>query len=95
MLAGASDTGKDAKVSFVLHGPVLTNLLRENYLANKQLVDLAAALSALDVIEVKACRTWMGSHGLTEQQLQPFIETVTYGPAEVRSLLQEKNYVRF
>lgn len=95
MLAGASDAGKDPKVSFVLHGPVLTHLLRENYLENKKLVDLAASLSAMDVIEVKACRTWMGSHGLTEQQLQPFIETVAYGVAEVRTLLVEKNYVNF
>lgn len=95
MLGGAGDAGNDPKVSFVLHGPVLKNLLRENYLENKQLVDLAASLSALDVIEIKACRAWMGSHGLAEQELQPFIETVAYGVAEVRTLVEEKKYVRF
>lgn len=45
----------EAKVTLVLHGPVLKSLLRENYLQNKNLVDQAASLSALGVIDVKAC----------------------------------------
>jgi intracellular sulfur oxidation DsrE/DsrF family protein len=96
LLAGVEvPRGGEAKVTFVLHGPVLKSLLRSNYLENKRLVDLAASLSAMDVIDVKACRAWMKGHGLEEQELQPFVEAVSYGPAVVKSLLAEKNYLYF
>jgi intracellular sulfur oxidation DsrE/DsrF family protein len=95
LLEGAVSPGEVAEVTFVLHGPVVKNLLRQNYLANKKTVDLAASLSALGVIEVKACRTWMGGHGVNEEDLQPFVETVAYGPAEVQRLAKEKNYIYF
>ena len=84
-----------AKVTFVLHGPVVNNLLRRNYLDNKRTVDLAASLSAMDVIDVKACRTWMGGNGVSDGELQPFIETVAYGPDEVQGLMKEKAYIYF
>jgi len=84
-----------AKVTFVLHGPVVNNLLRRNYMDNKRTVDLAASLSAMDVIDVKACRTWMGGNGVSDDELQPFIETVAYGPAEVQGLVKEKAYIYF
>jgi hypothetical protein len=95
LLEGAVSQGDTAEVTFVLHGPVVRNLLRQNYLANKKTVDLAASLSAMGVIEVKACRTWMGGHGVNEEDLQPFVETVAYGPGEVLRLAQEKNYIYF
>ena len=95
LLAGVTLPRDRATVTFVLHGPVLRNLLRDDYLDNKRLVDLAARLSALQVIEVKACRAWMGSHGIEEAELLPFIETVALGPALVRELVRERDYVRF
>ncbi len=95
LLEGAVSGGDEAEVTFVLHGPVVRNLLRQNYLANKKTVDLAASLSAMGVIEVKACRTWMGGHGVNEEDLQPFVETVAYGPGEVLRLAKEKNYIYF
>jgi hypothetical protein len=95
LLEGAVAQGDTAEVTFVLHGPVVRNLLRQNYLANKKTVDLAASLSAMGVIEVKACRTWMGGHGVNEADLQPFVETVAYGPGEVLRLAKEKNYIYF
>ena len=60
-LAGETSTGDEPAVVFVLHGPVLRSLLRENYLGNRSTVDLAARLSAFGVIDLKACRTWMRS----------------------------------
>jgi len=95
LLAGVEIRRGEAKVTFVLHGPVLESLLRKNYLDNKRLVDLAASLSAMDVIDVKACSTWLRGHGLESTELQPFIQTVPYGPAEVKRLLAEKNYLYF
>jgi intracellular sulfur oxidation DsrE/DsrF family protein len=94
ILAGVSIPRGGARVTFVLHGPVLENLLRKNYLLNKSMVDKAASLSALEVIDIKACNTWMMSHEVDEADLQPFIETVDYGPAVVKRLLQ-KNYLYF
>lgn len=84
-----------AKVTLVLHGPVLKSLLRENYLQNKAMVDLAARLSALEVIDVKACRTWMTGNDISSDKLQPFIEVVAYGPAEVGRLVNDRGYLYF
>jgi intracellular sulfur oxidation DsrE/DsrF family protein len=95
MLKGAVPQGGVPEVTFVLHGPVLNSLLRENYLQNRDVVDLAARLSAMDVIDLKACRTWMTSKRMNERDLQPFVETVAYGPGEVQRLVREKNYIYF
>lgn len=95
LVEGAALSSDEAKVSFVLHGPVLRNLARADYLSNKKLVDLAASLSAMDVIEVKACRAWMRLNGMDEEQLLPFVETVPYGPGAVKAMLQSEKYTRF
>jgi len=95
LLLGEVSQGEVVGVTFVLHGQVVRNLLRQNYLANKKTVDLAARLSAMGVIEVKACRTWMGGHGVNEGDLQPFVGAVAYGPGEVLRLAKEKNYIYF
>lgn len=91
----AVDAQREALVTLILHGPVLKNLLRENYLQNKTLVDQAASLSALEVIDVKACQSWMKHNGVGPEQLHPFIEVVAYGPAEVERLVREKGYLHF
>jgi intracellular sulfur oxidation DsrE/DsrF family protein len=70
-------------------------LLRQSYLENKQLVDLAASLSALGVVEIKACETWMGGNSVDPSTLQPFVQTVSYGPGEVRRLVNDEGYIRF
>lgn len=85
----------DGSVTLVLHGPVLRSLLRENYLNNKKMVDRAASLSAMGVIGVKACNTWMASNGINSEDLQAFIDSVPYGPAEVERLLKDKHYLYF
>jgi intracellular sulfur oxidation DsrE/DsrF family protein len=85
----------EPRVAFVLHGPEVYILLRQNYLANKAVVDRAASLSALGVVEIKACETWMGSKGIDPDELQPFVATVPYGPAEEQRLVERENYIRF
>ena len=94
-LAGETSTGDEPAVVFVLHGPVLSSLLRENYLGNRPTVDLAARLSAFGVIDLKACRAWMRRASVSEADLQPFVGTVSYGPGEVQRLVRESNYVYF
>ena len=95
MLSGEVQQQGEAAVVFVLHGPVLRSLLKQNYPENRQTVDLAARLSALEVIDLKACRTWMGGNSVSESDLQPFVESVSYGPAEVEGLLKQGNYSYF
>lgn len=95
LVEGVAPQDGGATVTFVLHGPVIRDLLRRNYLDNKDMVDLAASLSALRVVSIKACRAWMGSNKVDEAELQPFIETVSYGPAEVRRLVNEEKYIDF
>lgn len=94
LLAGVTVSRGEPKVTFVLHGPVLRNLLRDNYLDNKRMVDLAASLTAMEIIDLKACNTWMLSQEISAEELQPFVETVDYGPAEIKRLL-EINYLNF
>lgn len=95
LVDGAVPQDGAASVTLVLHGPVIGNLLRQNYRDNRQLVDLAASLSALQVVKVQACETWMGKHGVAPQDLQPFIETVTFAPGELRRLREQENYLDF
>ncbi len=89
------DAGSGALVTLVLHGPVLKSLLRENYRDNRALVDRAASLSALGVIDVKACKSWMTYNEINPEQLHPFIEVVAYGPAEVERLVKDRGYLYF
>ena len=83
------------RVAFVLHGPEVRVLLRQSYLDNKPLVDLAASLSALGVVEIKACETWMGGNRVDPSALQPFVQTVPYGPGEIRRLVNDERYIKF
>ena len=92
---GAIPLDGDPRVAFVLHGPEVYVLLRQNYFDNKEVVDRAASLSALGVVEIMACETWMGIKGIDPDELQPFVATVPYGPAEERRLVKEENYLRF
>lgn len=95
LLDGADVQDGSPRVIFLLHGPVLRDLLRQNYVQNREVVDLAASLSALQVVEIKACETWMHGNGVEVGDLQPFIETVPYAADEVSRLLAEKSYIRF
>ncbi len=95
LVEGIAPQDDETSVTFVLHGPVIRALLRENYQDNKEMVDLAASLSALRVVSIKACRTWMGGHNVAEMDLQPFVQTVAYGPGEVRRLARDEAYLDF
>lgn len=85
----------DPPIAFVLHGPEVSIFLRENYEQYREIVDLAAQLSAFNVVDMKVCRTRLGSLGETEQQLVPFVGTVPLGAAEVKRLLDDEGYVYF
>ena len=65
LLAGTVVQDDVAEVTFVLHGPVLRNLLRQNYLDNKRTVDLAASLSAMGSGRSTPASVNSGNHNTT------------------------------
>ena len=81
-------------IALVLHGPEVDMFTIKNYPQYQDIVDKAARLDALGQIEVKMCRTKMGELRLTEQDIPAFIETVPFGPDEVKRL-EEKGYQRY
>lgn len=86
---------EDGAVVLVLHGPVLRTLLKPNYANSPGVVNQAASLAALGVLDIKACRSWMRANGVNEAQLQPFVEVVSLGSAEVTRLVREQGYLYF
>lgn len=87
--------GKSAPVVFLLHGDEARILFKNQYSANKQVVDLAAKLTAFDVVDIRVCDAWLKRNNLDKTELQPFIESVKYAPAEKKRLLKEEQYSYF
>lgn len=81
--------------SFVLHGPEVAVFFRENYSSNKNLIDLAARLSAFGVVDIQICETRTGVLGRDRSALLPFVGTVPFGPAEEQRLIDKEKYVYF
>ncbi|MCS3902311.1 intracellular sulfur oxidation DsrE/DsrF family protein [Methylohalomonas lacus] len=59
---------------------------KDNYEQNKELVDLAARLDALEVIDLKICQRAMQEHGYQEDDIPTFIDRVPYAAAEMQRL---------
>jgi len=85
----------DQPVALILHGPEAKVFLRGNYSENREIVDLAARLSAFGVVDIKVCEMWMGGESLDGKQLPPFVGAVPFGPAEEKRLVQKEGYVYF
>lgn len=81
--------------SFVLHGPEVAVFFRENYTSNKNLIDLAARLSAFGVVDIQICETRTGVLGRDRSALLPFVGTVPFGPAEEQRLINKEKYLYF
>lgn len=81
--------------SFVLHGPEVAVFFRENYSSNKNLIDLAARLSAFGVVDIQICETRTGVLGRDRSALLPFVGTVPFGPVEQQRLVEKEKYVYF
>lgn len=73
-------------IALILHGPDIDWFARNNYEQNKELVDLAARLDALEVIDLKVCQKAMQHYGYLEEDIPTFIDRVPYAPDEMRRL---------
>lgn len=90
--AVTADTGP---ATFILYGPEASIFLKENYSKNKEIVDLAARLSAFKVVDIKVCEIHLGYLGRDKNAIHPFVTTVPYGPGEVDRLIKEENFSYF
>lgn len=81
--------------AFVLHGPEVEIFFRDNYRRYKPIVDLAARLSALKVVDIKVCRTRLSFLETDVAELLPFVSSVPFGPAEIERLSGEEGFVYF
>ncbi len=86
---------EDKALAFVLHGPEVQIFFKDNYQRYKPIVDLAAKLSAFNVVDVRVCETRIGLLGKSSENLPPFVQTVPFGPAEIKRLIVEEQYVYF
>lgn len=93
-LDGGLETGVPP-IAFVLHGPEVKIFLKENYQQYKSIVDLAARLSAFNVVDIKVCDTRRRAMGILENPLYPFVGTVRLGVAEVDRLVTQEKYEFF
>ncbi|MFT6388896.1 MAG: intracellular sulfur oxidation DsrE/DsrF family protein [Cellvibrionaceae bacterium] len=82
-------------IAIVLHGPEVEIFFKDNYDEYKDIVDLAARLSAFGVVDVRVCETQTGILGRSRSSVHSFIGTVLFGPTEVKRLLNQQNYVYF
>lgn len=82
-------------VAIVVHGPEVSIFQKENYQEHKEIVDLAAKLTALGILDINVCEVRLNREGGTKDSVYPFVGTVPFGPAEVDRLLSEENYVYF
>ncbi len=82
-------------IAIVLHGPEVEIFFKDKYDEYKNIVDLAARLSAFGVVDVRVCETQTGILGRSRSSIHPFIGTVPFGPTEVKRLLNQQSYVYF
>lgn len=77
------------RITLVLHGPEVAFFATRNYAEYRDLVDLAAKLSAFELVDIKMCKAQMQTLGIEAAEIPPFIELVPFGPAEVDRLRME------
>lgn len=78
--------GEMPRVSIVLHGPEVALFNLSSYQQHKQVVDLAARLDALQLVDLKMCRAQMKAQGMQPDDVPAFVDLVDFGPAEVNRL---------
>ena len=89
LLQGEDSFPSSQPLALVLHGEEARAFLRQNYQENRELVDLAARLDAFNAIDIQICETWLRGAAINRSELPAFVDTVPYGPAEEKALLEQ------
>ena len=90
-----AELGLSNPVAIVVHGPEVSIFQKENYEDYKEIVDLAARLTALGVLDINVCERRLNYSGASKESVYPFVDTIPFGPREVNRLLDEDGYVYF
>ena len=78
----------------MLHGDELRLFQKDNYTANRSIVERARLLDREEVIDIKACQTKMRFLDIDQSELPSFIELVPFAPAEIERLEKEQDFTR-
>ncbi|MDB4456284.1 DsrE family protein [bacterium] len=92
---GTYSVADSSPVVFLLHGDEARILFKAQYENNKSIVDLAAKLSAFNVVDIKVCDIWMQKNNLYSNDLQPFVGIVGNAITETKRLVTAENYKYF
>jgi len=88
------DPDQHGRIAIVLHGDELQLFQKENYSANRSIVDRARLLDEAMVIDIKACQTRMRFLNIEPSELPEFIEQVPFAPAEIERLNKGYGFTR-
>ncbi len=88
------DPEQHGRIAVVLHGDELQLFQKDNYAANRSIVERARLLDEEMVIDIKACQTKMRFLEIEQSELPGFIEQVPFVPAEIERLEKEHTYTR-
>lgn len=90
----SSEDFKKFNLAIIVHGPDVSWFDKRHYEQNKELVDLAAKLDALDVINMKIDQESMAKHGILDENVPTFIDRVPFAADEL-TRLQDSGYFTF
>jgi intracellular sulfur oxidation DsrE/DsrF family protein len=88
------DPDQHGRIAIVLHGNELHLFQKENYAANRSIVDKARQLDQENIIDIKACQTMMRVLEIEQSELPDFIEQVPLAPVEIRRLQIEHGFTK-
>ena len=93
--SGQYSAKKSSPIIFLLHGDEARILFKQQYANNKAVVDLAAKLTALNIVDIKVCDIWIDGNNLFVKDLQPFVGVANKAVAEAERLVSQENYQYF
>ena len=93
--SGQYSAENSSPIIFLLHGEEARILFKPQYESNKQVVDLAAKLTALNVVDIKVCDIWINGNNLFVKDLQPFVGVANNAAAEAQRLVSQERYQYF
>lgn len=76
----------DLNITVVLQGSNIAMFARQNYEQNKKLVDLAARLDALQIIDMKICLHDLHGSGFGAEDFPAFIDRIPQAGVEMQRL---------
>ncbi len=88
------DPEQYSRVVIVLHGEELQLFQKDNYAANRSIVERARLLDQENIIDIKACQTMMRFLEIDQSEMPEFIEQVPFAPTELKRLVEEYGFTR-